>query len=64
MVDIGRKAYERNCVETINNDGMLWLNDKNIEEGLHHKNLWEITTKYSDHRKHKYEIVDQPKKTT
>ena len=54
MVDINRKTYERNGIETIvNNDGILWLNEKHIEEGLDHKNLQEITTKYnSNHRKH------------
>ena len=28
MVDISRKTYERNGIETIiDNDGMLWLNE-------------------------------------
>ena len=36
---------------------------KDIEEGLDHKNVQEITTKYhSDHRKHSYELIDEPKK--
>ena len=44
MVDISRKTYEKNGVETIiHNDGILWLNEKYIEEGLDHKNLGEIT---------------------
>ena len=35
MVDISRKAYERNGVEAIvDNDGILWLNEKQIEERL------------------------------
>ena len=39
------------------------LNDKHIDEGLVHKNLREITTKYhSDHREHDYEIIGEPKK--
>ena len=51
LVDISRKTYERNGIETIvDNDGILWLNEKHIEEGLDHKNLQEITRKYSDHR--------------
>ena len=64
MVDISRKAYERNDIEKIvDNDGILWLNEKNIEEGLDHKNLREITTRYhSDNRKHRHELVEQPKK--
>ena len=64
MVDITRKTYERNGIETIvDNDGVIWLNEKHREEGLDHKNLQEITTKYhSDHRKHRYELVEEPKK--
>ena len=64
MVDISRKTYERNDIETIvDNDGILWLNEKHIEEGLDHKNFREIIRKYhSDHRKHRYELVKEPKK--
>ena len=64
MVDISRKKYERYGIETIvDRDGILWLNEKHIEEGLDHKNLQEITAKYnSNHRKHIYELVEQPKK--
>ena len=53
MVDISRKTYERNGIETIvDKDGILWLNEKYTEEGLHHKNLQKIKTKYnSNHRK-------------
>ena len=41
----------------------MLLNEKHIEEGLDHKDLWEITIQYhSDHRKHRYELVDKPKK--
>ena len=48
MVNISRKTYERNGIETIvDNDGILWLNEKHI--------LQEITTKYhADHRKHRH----------
>ena len=36
------------------------MNEKHIEEGLNHKKLREITTKYhSDHKKHRYEIEDK-----
>ena len=64
MVDISRKMCERYGIETmVDNDGTLWLNEKHIEEGLDHKNVQEITIKYhSDHRKHRYELVDKPKK--
>ena len=52
MVNTSRKTYERSGIETIvGNDGILWLNEKHTEEGL-------------DHRKHRHELVDEPKKTT
>ena len=58
MFDISRETYERNGIETIaDNDRILWLNEKHIEEGLDHENLREITIKYSsNHRKHRYEL--------
>ena len=38
MVDISRKTYKRNSIETIvDNDGILWLNEKHIKERLDHK---------------------------
>ena len=41
----------------------MWLNEKHIEEGLDYKHLRELRTKYhSDHRKHRYELVEEPKK--
>ena len=63
MVDISRETYVRNGIEAIvENDGILWLNKKHIEEGLNHKNLRQITTKYNlNHRKHRYELVEEPK---
>ena len=50
-------------METIvDNHETLQLNEKSIEEGLNHKNLWEITKKYySDPRKHIYEQIEKPK---
>ena len=64
MVNISRKTYERNGIESVvDNDGILWLKEKNIGEGLDHKNFREIKTKYhSDHKRHRYELVDKPKK--
>ena len=63
MVDVSRKTYGKNGVETIaDNDEIQWLNEKHIEEGLNRKTLWETTLKYlSDHRKHRYELADEPK---
>ena len=38
MVDISRRAYERNGIKAIvDNDEILWLNHRHIEEGLDHK---------------------------
>ena len=64
MVDMRRKRFESNGKETIiDNDGILWLNEKHIEEGLNQKNLWQITLNYNwNHRKHKYELLEEPKK--
>ena len=64
MVDVTRKNYERNGIETkVDNDGILWLNDKHIEEGLGHKNLQETTKKYGlNKKKHRYELVKETKK--
>ena len=48
-------------METIvDNDGILWLNEKHIE-GLDHKNLRFITKIYSsNYRKCRYKLVDEP----
>ena len=65
MVDISRKTYEWNDIETIvDNDWVLWLNEKHIEEeGLYQKNLRKITIKHhSNHRKHRYELVEKQRK--
>ena len=46
MVDISRKTYEKNGIETIvDNYEICWLNEEHIIEGLDHKNLQEITIK-------------------
>ena len=62
MADIFRKTYKRNDIETTaDNDGTLGLNEKHIEDELDLKHLRETTTKYhSDHRKHRYELVNKP----
>ena len=64
MVDISRKKYERNRIETIvDSDGILWVNKKHIEGGLDHEHLPVTTVKYlSDHRKNRYKLVNEPKK--
>ena len=64
MVDISKKTYENNDIEVIA-DGIdtLGLNEKHVEEKLGHKNLTVITNKYDPvSKKHRYELVDKPKK--
>ena len=65
MADINRKYYARLDIEiVVDNVEVLWMNEKHTEEGLDHHNLREITTKYhSNHRKHRYELVEEPKET-
>ena len=42
---------------------IMQLNEKHIEEGLDHKTLRETTKKYnSNHRKNRYGVVEEPKK--
>ena len=64
MVDISKKTYENNDIEVIvDGIGTLWLNEKHIEEKLGHKNLSVITNKCDSlYKKHRYELVDKPKK--
>ena len=64
MVDISKETYECNDTEVIvDGIGTLWLNEKHIEEKLDHKNLPAITNKYDPvYKKHRYELVDKPKK--
>ena len=46
MVHNSRKKYERNGIETIvDDDEILWLNEKQIEEGSDHEKLL-VTTIY------------------
>ena len=64
MVDISSKKNERNGIEIIvDNNGLLWLNKKHIEEGLDHRNLIEITANYHfSHRKHRYRVDNKSRK--
>ena len=44
-------------------NGILWLNENHLEEGLDDTNLRGTTSKYlSNHRNHKYELVDEPER--
>ena len=64
MVDISKKAFEKNDIEVIvDGTGTLWLNEKHIEETLGHKNFPIITKIYEPvYKKHTYELVNKPKK--
>ena len=45
--------------------GVLWLNEKHTEKELGHKDLPVVTNKYDwKYKKHRYELVDKPKKQT
>ena len=63
-VNIDKETYENNDVEAIvDNIGKLWLNENYVEEKLGHKNLPVITNKYDQvYKKHRYELVNIPKK--
>ena len=64
MNDIIKKAYENNNIEvTADGSGTLWLNEKYVEEKLVRKNLPVIISKYDPvYKKHRYELVDKPKR--
>ena len=50
MVEARWTTYERNDVETVvDNERILGLNEKHIEEKLYNKNLRERITKYDLH---------------
>ena len=51
MINITKKTLQNNGIEVIVDSGnTLWLNEKNIEEKLGHKNLPVVTntTKYTE----------------
>ena len=62
MIDITKETLENNDIEVIvDGVNILWLNEKDIEEQLGHKNLPVITNKYEKiYEKHRYELVDEP----
>ena len=49
----------KNDVEVIVLNGIKWLNEKHIEEGLEHANVAAITLKYPlKHRKQRQELIN------
>ena len=64
MVNITKKSLENNDIEVIvDSVHALWLNEKNIEETLVHKNLPVVKNKFNKiYKKRRYESVDKPVK--
>ena len=60
--NITKETLKNNDIEVIvDSVNALWLNEKNIEKKLGHKNLPAITNKYDKiQKKHRYELVDKP----
>ena len=61
MFNITKKTLGNNGIEVIvDSVNALWLNKKNIEEKLGHKNLPAITNKYHKiYKKCRYELVNK-----
>ena len=64
MFNINKETYKNNDIEAIVDDkGTLWMNEKNIEEKLGHKNLPAITSKFDQtYKKRRYELANEAKK--
>ena len=62
MFNTNEETLENNDIEVIvDSVNALWLNEKNIEQKLGHKNLPVITNKYDKiYKKNRYELVDKP----
>ena len=62
MFNITKETWENNGIEVIvDSVNALWLNEKNIEEKLGHKNLPVITNKYDKiYKKRRYELANKP----
>ena len=62
MFNITKETLENRGIEVIvDSVNALWLNEKNIEEKLSHKNLPVITNKYDKiYKKNRYELVNKP----
>ena len=62
MIDITKKTLENNGTEVIvGSVNTLWLNEKNIEEKLGHRNLSAVTNwRNKIYKKRRYELVDKP----
>ena len=52
----------KNGVAVIVLDGIKWLSENHIEDGLDHEYFPVLTRKYLDYRKNRCELVDEPEK--
>ena len=62
MINITKKTFENNNIEVIvDSANALWLNEKNIEEKLGHRNLPVVKNKYDKIcKKRRCELVNKP----
>ena len=62
MFNITKETWENNGIEVIvDSVNALWLNEKNIEEKLGHKNLPVIANKYDKiYKKGRCDLVNKP----
>ena len=62
VLKITKETWENNDITVIvNSVDALWLNEKNIEEKLGHRNLPVISNKYDKiYKKRRCELVNKP----
>ena len=62
MFNVTKKTLQNNEIEVIvDSVNVLWLNEKNIEAKLDHKNLPAISNKYNKiYKKPRYKLVNKP----
>ena len=62
VLKITKETWENNGIEVIvDSVNALWLNEKNIDERLSHKNVLVITKKYNKiYKKRRCELVNKP----
>ena len=62
MFEITEETLEKQCRRN-STYGIKWLNERHIKDGLGYGSLPVLTKKYHlDYRKHRYELVNEPKK--
>ena len=65
ITDITKEIWAKSGVEVMaDDDGILWLKEKHIKSNLGYSNLPVVANKRdSSYKKHRYELVNKPKKT-